>query len=246
MLRMKRGAYTASMMVMVTMIFSACTQPYSTPSAFTSTPINQGNNFATPLGSPTPANGLGNVEASGTQTAQAINPSLLSTFTPGSAPQNPTATLTPFIQLPITAASTSTATLALPSGPTNTPQPQVPPGSNPQTYSLQRDEFPFCIARRYGVDPTALLRASNLTSPDIYYAGLVLTIPSGPAWSEAELGPRSLRTHPGTYVVTGNADTSVFGVACKFGDVRPDAIVSANPGVTLNAALTVNQSLNIP
>jgi LysM repeat protein len=188
---------------------------------------------------------LGNVEASGTQTAQAVNPSLLNTFTPGSAPQNPTATLTPFIQLPTTSVSTSTATLAVPGGSTTTPQPQVPPGSNPQTYPLQRDEFPFCIARRYGVDPTALLKASNLTSPDIYYAGLVLNIPSGPAWSVADLGPRSLRNHPATYVVTGNADTSVFGVACKFGDVFPDAIVSANPGITLNSTLTVGQSLII-
>ena len=245
MLRMKRGALVASMMTMAAILFSACTQPYSTPSSFTSTPINQDSKFATPLGSPTPG-GLDNVEAGATQTAQAVNPSLLNTITPGGAPQNPTATLTPFIQLPTTSASTSTATLAVPSGPTNTPQPQLPPGSHPPTYALKSEEFPFCIARRYGVDPDALLKASQLTSPDIYYAGLVLTIPSGPAWSQADLGPRSLRNHPATYVVTGNADNTVYGVACKFGDVSPESIVSANSGLTLCSTLSVGQSLNIP
>jgi hypothetical protein len=75
---------------------------------------------------------------------------------------------------------------------------------------------------------------------------LVLTIPSGPAWSVADLGPRSLRTHPGTYVVTGNADNTVYGVACKFGDVTPESIVSANSGLSLGSTLSVGQSLNIP
>jgi hypothetical protein len=55
-----------------------------------------------------------------------------------------------------------------------------------------------------------------------------------------------LITHPGTYVVTGNADTTVYGVACKFGDVTPDSIVGANSGLSLGSTLSSGQSLNVP
>ena len=244
MLRMKRGAMIASITVIGAMLLTACRQPFSTPVSVTSTAIDTSNLFetlGTPVASPT---GLGGVQQATTQTAQSIDPNLLNTATPGGVAE--TATLTPFVQLPSNPTATPTTTLALPSGPTSTPQPQVPLGSHPSTYALKSEEFPFCIARRYGIDPAALLAASNLSSPDIYYAGLVLTIPSGPAWSEADLGPRSLRAHPGSYVVTGNADTTVFGVACKFGDVTPDAIVAANGGLTLNSTLAAGQSLSIP
>ena len=244
MLRMKRGAMIASITVIGAMLLTACRQPFSTPVSVTSTAIDTSNLFET-LGTPVASHpGLGGVQQATTQTAQSIDPNLLNTATPGGVAE--TATLTPFVQLPSNPTATPTTTLALPSGPTSTPQPQVPPGSHPSTYALKSEEFPFCIARRYGIDPAALLAASNLSSPDIYYAGLVLTIPSGPAWSEADLGPRSLRAHPGSYVVTGNADTTVFGVACKFGDVTPDAIVAANGGLTLNSTLAAGQSLSIP
>lgn len=244
MLRIKRGAWGASILAVSAMLITACQQPYSTPVAVTNTLVDTSNLFeelGTPIASPT---GLGGVQQATTQTAQGIDPNLLNTATPSGT--NPTATLTPFVQLPSNPTATPTATLALPSGLTSTPQSQIPPGSLPPTYTLKSEEFPFCIARRYGVDPDALLAASNLTSPDIYYAGLVLTIPSGPAWSVADLGPRSLRTHPGTYVVTGNADNTVYGVACKFGDVTPESIVSANSGLSLGSTLSVGQSLNIP
>jgi len=153
-------------------------------------------------------------------------------------------TSTPFVSLPSNPTVTVTSTLALPSGViTSTP---APSGPKPPTYTLQKEEFPFCIARRLNVDPYDLLDASNLGSPDIYYSGLVLTIPQNSVWPAQDLGPRSLRTHPGTYMVTGNADTTVHGVACKFGDVTPDSIVAANGGLTLGSTLTVGQSLNIP
>ena len=127
----------------------------------------------------------------------------------------------------------------------NTP---IASGPKPPTYTLQRDEFPYCIARRFNVDPLDLLRASNLSSPDIYYSGMQLTIPQNSVWSVQDSGPRALQNHPTTYVVTGNADTSVQGVACKFGDVYPDAIVNANSSaeITLNSTLNVGKSLSIP
>jgi LysM repeat protein len=182
------------------------------------------------------------VEVFGTQTAQGANPNLFATLTPtiGVAPQNPTATQTPIVSLPSN--PTLTATLALPSGPTTT---SVPAGSRPQTYTLQSQEFPFCIARRYNLDPESLLTQNGLSSGNVFYAGYQLNL-SNVASPFPE--NRALRPHPGSYTITGNADTTVYGVACKFGDVEPSAIVSANPnsGITLNSVLTVGQTLSIP
>ena len=238
MLRMKRGALIASLMVLVAILLSACQQPYSQAPVVTNTPINPNSLFATPISNPTK---LSDDQLHATQTAQAASP-IIYTATPGGPTPFPTST--PQVQLPNN--PTLTATIAVPVGATNSPLPQLPPGSHPSTYSLQSEEFPFCVARRFGVDPGALLKASQLSNPDIYYAGMVLTIPSGPAWSVQDLGPRALRNHPASYTVTGDADTTVYGVACKFGDVSPDTIVGANNGITLGSSLRVGQSLSIP
>lgn len=241
----KRGLRVASTLMLVAIVASACNQPYSQAPVVTNTPINPNSLFATPVSGVTE---LSPVEIFASQTAQSgqTNTPAVATATGGIAvtPQSATVTSTPFVSLPSNPTLTPTSTLALPSGViTSTP---APSGPKPPTYTLQKEEFPFCIARRYGIDPGALLAASRLDSPDIYYAGLVLTIPSGPAWSVADLGPIELRPHPGTYVVTGNADTTVHGVACKFGNVFPDAIVSANSGISLGSTLTAGQTLNIP
>ena len=237
----KRGASIASILLLVAIIASGCNQPYSQAPDVTNTPIDPNSLFATPLGGATE---MSDVEVFATQTARAGNPASPATMTLAGV-QNPTATLTPFVSFPTL---TPTATLAV-SGPTNTSQaagPTSSPLSGGSEYILRVDEFPYCIARRFDVHPNDLLRASQLTSPDIYYAGIKLTIPSGSKWPVQDLGPRSLRAHPATYTVTGNGDTSVFGVACKFGDVTPEQIASQNNNISLNAALTIGQTLNIP
>ena len=241
----KRGVRIASLLMLVAIVASACDLPYSQAPVVTNTPIDPNSLFATPFDGATE---MSPVEIFSSQTAQAANTGapVIATATGGTAitPQAATTTSTPFVSLPSTSTVTPTSTLALPSGViTSTP---APSGSNPSTYTLQRDEFPFCIARRFNVDPSDLLQASNLSSPDIYYAGLVLTIPRNSVWPVQDLGPRALLTHPAPYTVTGNADTTVHGVACKFGDVTPDSIVSANSGLSLGSTLTVGQSLNIP
>ena len=124
-----------------------------------------------------------------------------------------------------------------PSAPTAT---SVPPGVRPPTYTLQNGEFPFCIARRFNVDPDALLSASGLTSPDLYYPGLTLTIPQSGAFP----GTRMLASHPTTYSVIAS-DETVYSVACKFGDVDPAAIASAN-SISVSSKLTAGQKLQIP
>lgn len=220
-------------------MISACNQPYSQAPAVTNTPINQENLFATPAGSnPT---GLSPAEVFATQTAQLADPNLLltPTATSGSAASS-TATQTPFVSLPSNPTVTPTATLALPSGPTSSP---IPAGSRPSTYTLQSQEFPFCIARRYNLDPDSLLAQNGLNSGTVFYAGVVLNLSNVSSPFPEE---RALRPHPTTYTVTGNADTTVYGVACKFGDLEPSAIVSANSGISLSSTLSVGQTLNIP
>ena len=111
----------------------------------------------------------------------------------------------------------------------------------PDTYTLRTGEFPFCIARRFDIAPSALLSANNLTSASPVYAGTVLTIPeNAPAYN---LGNRALRAHPTSYVVqSGN---TVHSIACLFGDVDPRNIEAAN-NLTGAYTLSVGQTIQIP
>jgi LysM repeat protein len=118
----------------------------------------------------------------------------------------------------------------------------VPPGVRPATYTLQKGEFPYCIARRFNVDPTQLLSLSGLTTQQAYNlaAGTVLTIPQSGSFP----GNRALTAHPATYTVASSTET-IYSVACKYGDVDPNAIATAN-NISVNATLTVGQQLQIP
>lgn len=49
--------------------------------------------------------------------------------------------------------------------------------SIPVTYILHSGEYPYCIARRFDVDPTELLQANGLTDNENFYTGMVLSIP---------------------------------------------------------------------
>jgi LysM repeat protein len=118
----------------------------------------------------------------------------------------------------------------------------VPPGVRPATYTLQRGEFPYCIARRFNVDPNQLLSLSGLTSAQAnsLSTGTVLTIPQSGSFP----GNRALTAHPTTYNVA-SADETVYSVACKYGDIDPSAIATAN-NISVSAKLTIGQQLQIP
>ena len=220
------------------MLVSACTQSLSSAPATTPTLIPTGL-FVSPF--PSAANPMAQIEEFAKQTAAAqttvanggtpVTPQPITTTTVGT-PVSPT----PGIPSTPTNAVATTA-VVVPSGPTTTP---VPAGVRPASYTLQNGEFPYCIARRFNVDPDALLSASGLTSPDLYYAGLTLTIPQSGAFP----GSRMLASHPTTYTVA-SGDETVYSVACKFGDVDPASIASAN-GISASAKLTVGQALKIP
>jgi len=130
------------------------------------------------------------------------------------------------------------------SQPTANPEPQATPRpvamTVPAKYVLHKGEFPYCIARRFNINPDALLSANGLGRWQFVYPGTTLTVPRG-----AEPFPyqRALRVHPTTYTVQ-SGDT-FYSIACLFGDVWPEAIAAAN-GTSLSASLSPGQTIKIP
>jgi LysM repeat protein len=116
----------------------------------------------------------------------------------------------------------------------------VTPPVRPATYALHEGEFPYCIARRFNIDPEALLSLNGLTSGQMYSPGLVLTIPQTAATFPST---RALIQHPATYTIQTN-DT-IYSIGCKYGDVDPLVIAAVN-GLTAPYTLTLGQSLSIP
>jgi LysM repeat protein len=243
----KRGAVLASTLMLIAIIATACNQPYSQQPSVTNTPIDPTSLFATPIAQ-TPS--MGDVELFGTGTALALSgtPAGIATQTQdpsliiGTQDLAVTVTPTPLVSVNATSTLAIGATVtpgAAVSGATSGPLPtSLPVGVRPAEYALKPGEFPFCIARRFDVDPEELLRINGLSSGEIFYANRTLRIPQ----SRSFPGTRALRTHPTTYPAT--AGETIYSIACKFGDVDPGAIASANslPGTTL----TTSQSLNIP
>lgn len=241
---MKRGAMVASMLMLVVIITSACNQPYSQQPSVTNTPINPNSLFATPMGQPT---NMTDVQNFATGTALAIQSgtpvvgAVTATPMAGTAQSggSPTITPTSIIALPTNAVTTPSATMAI-----STSQPAAAtsvPGSRPGTYTLQNGEYPYCIARRFNVDPDELLSANGLVDGQTLYAGKVLTIPQT---GNPFPGNRMWHSHPDTYTVDSSSDT-IYGIACYYGDIDPSTIAQAN-GLSAGAALSAGQKLTIP
>lgn len=239
----QRGVLVITLFVIASVLLSACEQSLSTPPAQTPTVIPTGL-FVSPIASV--ENPMAMIEEFAKQTAAAqtatagggtpTTPQAVVTNTPGTpGAEIPTATATVSNSTPTNAGSSALT-------PATTPATSVPVGSRPPTYTLQKGEFPYCIARRYNVDPDALLQASGLTTAEAYnlVAGTVLTIPQSGAFP----GSRALQAHPATYTVA-SSDETVYSVACKFGDVEPNAIATAN-NISASASLTIGQQLQIP
>jgi LysM repeat protein len=257
MARMKRGAMVASMLVLLSIIISACNQPYSTPPSVTSTPINSNSLFQTPLGGATNMTDVQNLATASALALSGTPAAGLVTATPspiqGITTQVGAGSVTPTvnIQLPTNAVTTPTATLALSAGtsqpgvttlPGTTSQPAATsvPGTRPASYTLQAGEFVYCIARRFNVDPDQTLALNGLSDGQTIYPGLVLKIPQSGSFP----GDRMLQNHPTTYAVVSSSET-LYSIACKYGDVDPNSIASAN-GISVGAALTAGQQLSIP
>jgi len=234
MTRIKRSTMVASILLLIVIITSACNQPYSQQPSVTNTPIDT-SLFATPLAQ-TPVISMSDVANFGTGTALANLTATAGTPVPGITSQV-IATSTP--NLGITPQSTNTATQAVVGTPGTLPT-SAPVGSRPSSYTLQRGEFPYCIARRFDVNPEELLSLNGLSDGTIYYPNLSLRIPQSGSFP----GTRALRSHPASYTVA-SANETISSVACVFGDVDPAAIAQAN-GISVGTALTSGQTLSIP
>ena len=241
---MKRGAVAASTLMLIAVIASACNQPYSTPPA-TATSL-----FNTPIGQ-TPNITMSDVASFGTQTAiaQAGTPVAVETQTlaAGMTPQD-IATATPLVST--NPALSATTTLAV-AGTQNasdtqtTPQSGVlptsaPVGTRPAEYTLHSGEFPYCLARRFDVDPEALLTLNGLANGNLVYPGRTLRIPQSGSFP----GTRARETHPSTYTVTSGE--TLYSIACRYGDVDPVALASANGLSSPDASLTAGTQLKFP
>lgn len=241
-----------------TILATACTQSYSQAPAATPTLIPAGL-FVSPL--PTGVDAMQLVADFGTQTAEALSGTTATpqAVTPASGTlsavtDTPTLESGTFIT-PLSGSSTPAVVVTDTPAPgttsvpmTNTVAatviiPTVPVGV-PATYTLQQGEFPYCIARRYNLNPDELLRLNNLHDWDAQYLspGLTLQLPqTGNPFPSA----RALHNHPDTYTVSGNNDTTLYGVACYYGDIDPATIAQAN-NLPLSTVLTAGQQLTIP
>jgi LysM repeat protein len=221
----KRLVLIVALLLIGVLSLSACVVSKSNvPQA---TPTN-----SSPARTPT---GMGVIQSIGTstvifgqtQTAMAVTPfyNLPTQTVPGSL----------FTQIPLTGQPTALATSAL------TPiiiVPTATPG-RPLTYTIEQGEYPYCLARRFNLNPQDLLDLNHITDSTNLQAGTVLQIPQTGTYP----GTRALHPHPATYTVT--ASDTIYKVACYFGDVDPSSIALAN-GLTSPYLLTAGRVLNIP
>lgn len=236
----KNNVMMFSLLALIAIIVSACTQPYS------SVPLETPDVDPTSLFvEPVPTNAMEIIEnfATGTAMAAATEAALTAGTGASGAGITPNSNATA-TNPPEGAAPTATSTLGSVAPSATQPAPTVITNS-PGSYTLQNGEFPFCIARRFNVDPAELLALNGIADGNSAFSvGLSLKIPqSGNPFP----GNRSLHNHPATFVVgsTSNAET-IYGVACYYGDVDPAAIVRANSGISLSSTLTVGQQISIP
>lgn len=244
----KKSVILFSLLALTAIIVSACTQPYSqvpleTPAGGAEAEAT--SLFVSPF--PTSDNPMAMVEELSTGTALAETAAAATAGTQQPTTEAAGTEITPLSGATEIAEDSVTATATPPlssASPTATKPAPTAIINAPGTYTLQKGEHPYCIARRFNVDPNELLAASGLTRDQAYSlaAGTVLKIPQT---GNPFPGTRALRSHPDVYTVA-DATMTVYGVACAYGDVDPAAIVQANSGLSLTSTLTVGQQINIP
>lgn len=249
----KLGVLTG--LLTMALLLSACDLRYSSPPLATPTLIPTGL-FVSPF--PSGQDPLKVVADLGTQTALAkatqdaetpgtpVTPGTVTPTVPAGTvitPQNG-ASLTPTSGISITLVSTTPApATVVPGSSSVTPSVVVPTVSStrPTTYTLQEGEFVYCISRRFNLNPNDVLALNNIVDSETVYPGLTLKIPQTGTFP----GDRAWHTRPATYTVTGSGDTSIYGVACYYGDIFPETIAKAN-NLALSATLSIGQKLTIP
>lgn len=118
----------------------------------------------------------------------------------------------------------------------------IPTLSRPDSYTIQKGEWPICIARRYDLNLSSLLSLNGMNMNTQVQVGAVLKIPSTGNWDSSAHGSRSLRSH-GDYAV--KAGDTANTIACYYGDVSPEGILAAN-GLSSSGDIKSGMTLKIP
>ncbi len=247
----QRGLMMVATLLLSAIFMSSCDISLSKAPNTTPTPIPTGI-FVSPF--PSAENPMDMIQqfaqqTAAAQTAQALGgtpgtPAVIVTAATGTVltPQTGVTVVatTPTPATPTNSGATSAVVPTFtPGGPTTTP------GPRPSEYTLRKGEWPYCIARRFNVNPDELLSLSGLTTAqsNALIVGQKLIIPQTNNPFPAD---RSWHDHPaGTVYTVPSADQTVYGVACYYGDIEPSVIASAN-SISVDAALTTGQKLNIP
>lgn len=225
---MKANRFVLFLVVaLLAVALAACERPATSAPTDVVPEATEGGDFPLPGETNEPLDQLAVIA---TQTAMAAQSGGVTEPTQA-APVDPTAT---------TAAQPepTQATVAQPTA-TTAPAAVATP-SVPATYTLQKGEFPYCLARRFNVHPDDLLAANGLGRTGVTYEGQSLKIPTG---VRAFPGTRALINHPGEYTV--KAGDTIYTIACSYGDVDPLYLAQIN-GLSAPYTLTAGQKLNIP
>ncbi len=212
---MKKSNMLIFIIIISSLMFSACTMSASTPP-----PI-------------TPTTNLSEIARQATETAIAKTPKTGETTVPEATQEGE-----PGI----------TSTVSDMEEPTSTPEPTDDATSDtepvtyavPDSYTIHKGEFVYCLARRFDINPVDIINYNGLESGAILYPGNTIQIPSN---SRPYLGDRALQYHPTEYTVIPG-DT-LYSISCLFGDVDPRAIAAAND-LDVDQALTSGTVLQIP
>jgi LysM repeat protein len=180
------------------------------------------------------------VSAAATQTAIAGEPL---PSQPTNTPQLIVATNTPeAVQQPAADTPTEAPAAEQPAAPVNTAAPTLAV-ERPQTYTLSQGEWPICVARRYDLDLDSFFKLNGMNMNSKPSAGVTVKIPATGNWSAAQYGARTLKTHPVQHTVT--AGQTINTIACQYGDVAPESILTAN-GLASASDVKVGMTINIP
>jgi LysM repeat protein len=168
---MKNQSMLILIIIIASLMFSACTMSASTPP-----PV-------------TPTTNLSEIARQATETAIAKTPKIGETQAPAETTETEVeATATP----DDVDAPTNTPEVE------ETEEIVVTEYAVPDSYTLKQGEFVYCLARRFNILPEDIMDYNAIESGTIFYPGETISIPPNP---RAYIGDRALQYHPATYTV---------------------------------------------